>query len=234
MIKTFDSVQSFIEYLPNGINWVSEVEQLYEIEMMILNNLDSSYNANKYHLLFYAIVRLLKPDICLEFGILSGFSLLSMGLGVKVNGNGKVFGVDLFEDYPYKHDSFSNVCKNIRQMKLQDICFIYQTDAEDFISNRIKSDVLHVDLSNNGDTFNKYYNYFKETKNLCMIFEGGSHERDNIEWMVKYEYPPIAPNVKKSIYSSADDFFLINAFPSVTIVFKNGVLQSICNQRQIT
>ena len=62
-----------------------------------------------------------------------------------------------------------------------------------------------------------FENYIKKlSDNGIMILEGGSIERDNVEWMLKYNKPKINPVVKK--YSYKYSIKLIKKFPSITII----------------
>jgi hypothetical protein len=74
-------------------------------------------------------------------------------------------------------------------------------------------DLLHLDISNDGniisDVFNKVKN--KLESGSTMIFEGGSIERDNIDWMKKYNKVPI-----NSIKNTINYEVLNQNFPSVS------------------
>ena len=48
--------------------------------------------------------------------------------------------------------------------------------------------------------------------------EGGSEERDSIEWMVKYDKPRIRPVLKK--YSNNVRITVLEDFPSITLIKK--------------
>ena len=58
----------------------------------------------------------------------------------------------------------------------------------------------------------------KLTKNGVIIMEGGSSERDNIEWMIKYNKPKILPVINK--YKSQYDIKTIGNIPSITLIKK--------------
>ena len=77
-------------------------------------------------------------------------------------------------------------------------------------------DILHIDIANNGDVYEFAINNYlpKLSKNGVIILEGGSEERDNVEWMIKYNKPKIQPIVKKY------NMKVIGTFPSITL-FKN-------------
>ena len=47
-----------------------------------------------------------------------------------------------------------------------------------------------------------------------MILEGGSEERDNINWMIKYNKTKIQPIIKKN------NIKVIGSFPSITLFKK--------------
>ena len=49
-----------------------------------------------------------------------------------------------------------------------------------------------------------------------MVLEGGSEERDSIEWMVKYDKPKIQPVLKK--YNDDVIITVLEDFPSLTLI----------------
>ena len=53
--------------------------------------------------------------------------------------------------------------------------------------------LLHLDISNTGDIIDELElkTRMKRIKGAIVIFEGGSEERDNVEWMIKYNKKPI-------------------------------------------
>ena len=66
-------------------------------------------------------------------------------------------------------------------------------DFFSFLENPIDFDLLHLDISNDGEiiekTIESLKNHLERGSNI--IFEGGSKERDNEEWMIKYNKKPI-------------------------------------------
>ena len=82
----------------------------------------------------------------------------------------------------------------------------------------IKRDIIHIDIANNGDTYefaiNNYMNKLK--KDGIMILEGGSEERDNVNWMTKYNKPKIRTIINK--YLDVYDIYTLDKFPSITII----------------
>ena len=79
-------------------------------------------------------------------------------------------------------------------------------------------DLLHVDIANNGDVYEYVLNNYidKMNKDGIIILEGGSIERDNIEWMNKYNKPKIKPIVDK--YKDKYDILTMGNIPSISII----------------
>jgi hypothetical protein len=62
-------------------------------------------------------------------------------------------------------------------------------------------------------------NYIKKIKkDGVIILEGGSKERDEVEWMNKYNKPKITPILKK--YKDDLKIKIIGSLPSLTIILK--------------
>ena len=71
-------------------------------------------------------------------------------------------------------------------------------------------DLLHLDISNTGNTIVNIHNKYPNSK---ILFEGGTLERDNIEWMVKYNCRPL--NSTKNITNYK---VLNNNFPGISSI----------------
>lgn len=62
----------------------------------------------------------------------------------------------------------------------------------------------------------------KIKRNGIIILEGGSNERDNVEWMNIYNKPKIQPIIEK--YSSSLNIKVIGKIPSLSIItLKNNI-----------
>jgi hypothetical protein len=74
---------------------------------------------------------------------------------------------------------------------------------------------MHLDISNTGDIISQTYNALQDKiKNGSIIlFEGGSEERDNVEWMVKYKATPINLIKSQTNYQVTDP-----NFPSISVI----------------
>lgn len=184
----------------------------------------SSYSENNYDSLFEAIAKIYNPELIVECGVLDGYSLLALARGAP---DARVVGIDLFDDYEYKHGSKSTIYIRANELNIKNIELI-QKDAflaaEEFDDNSI--DVFHCDISNDGDKLEKILNVWwrKVKKNGLILFEGGSKERDNVEWMKKYKKIPISKFKDSLAFGCYEDgsveFVTITPYPSITICRK--------------
>ena len=79
-------------------------------------------------------------------------------------------------------------------------------------------DILHIDIANTGDTYDfAINNYLPKVKGI-MVLEGGSEERDKVDWMIKYDRPKIQPVLKK--YSNSVIITVLEDYPSLTFIKK--------------
>lgn len=181
----------------------------------------SSYTQNEYSVFFTSLSVMTKANLIVELGVLDGYSLLSFARGISKNG--KVIGIDLFEDYQFKHSTVDNVLDKIYDEYLQQKIELRKKDAfaavNDFENDSI--DILHVDISNDGTNLSTIFDLWTEKvkKDGLILFEGGSEERDNVEWMKKYNKKPIN-DFKKELNSRGFEFITLVPFPSVTVCRK--------------
>ena len=84
--------------------------------------------------------------------------------------------------------------------------------------------MLHVDISNNGEVYSKVFKQWSSRVNKIILLEGGSIDRDNIDWMKKYKKPPINPEINKLTIEYPNwKFYIIQPYPSITIAVNNEV-----------
>lgn len=196
------SVESAVGELPDGL----------------LDDVSSSYKESGYQYLFYAFVRLLSPNRICEIGVLQGFSLLSLASALKKNNQGEILGYDLFDDYEFKNERMINVQSRIDKAGLSEFAKIKKKDAFSVSLEVEEVDILHVDISNNGNTVEKLFLEWNEKVNKLIIFEGGGHARDEIDWMVKFQKPSISPVLSQlSNQFQKWQFVTLEAYPSITI-----------------
>src|SRR3990167_287832 len=136
-------------------------------------NLQSSYSQNNYGEVFEAIVDAFKPVNVVELGVLHGYSTSYILKALKKNGRGTIKAYDLFEDYPYNHSRQEDVVNFFEGQPVE----FYKKDAftvyEEFNNNTV--DLLHVDLSNTGETVKKIMEQWdaKMVQGGVILFEGG-------------------------------------------------------------
>jgi hypothetical protein len=182
----------------------------------------SSYKRHSYDVLFYALVRLFRPQRCLELGVLEGFSLLATASALQDNGSGHVTAYDLFEDYPFRHASFEEVCLRCQTARLDPYITLCKGSETHAFANHSEVDILHIDLSNDGDIFRKLFSVWANKVTLAILLEGGSEERDQIPWMQRYSRPSIAKALIELRAEYAEwSFAVLDPFPSMTLAFRH-------------
>lgn len=177
----------------------------------------SSYEENNYGKLFYALIRVYKPKKVVELGTKAGYSAYHMARGLKANGKGHLYCYDLWEKYPF-HSVLKSVAeKNLKKFK--DIVSLSLEDAFSVEKKHKTVDILHIDLSNDGEKLEQIVPKWIDKVRQLIIIEGGSLEHDNLEWMIKYKRRPIRKWLKTFKSKRPDiEFITIDPFPSVTIM----------------
>lgn len=179
-----------------------------------MQDIKSSYTKNNYDKIFQSICFSLNPKKIVEFGILEGYSLDSF---IKYGKNALIESNDLFDDFPYNAADYNFIMNKYRK---NSNVSIYKRDFYTTVDSYEKDsiDILHIDIANNGETFDfAIQNYLPKVRGI-MIMEGGSEERDSVEWMVKYDKPKIRPILQK--YSNSVKIEVLEDFPSITLIRK--------------
>lgn len=168
----------------------------------------SSYVDNNIGKSIYDVVITYKPKKIIDFGLLYGYSTICLAQAVKDNGFGEIIGYDLFEEYPYKASDKSIVEYNLKYYNLEQYVTLKKMNFNDWLNQDEEFDLIHLDISNDGNTISSLYNKYPTSK---IIFEGGTLERDNISWMEKYNRVKI-----QSIQSTTNYKVINNKFPSLS------------------
>jgi predicted O-methyltransferase YrrM len=175
----------------------------------------SSYKNNdiNYGDILETILHLNNPKSIIEIGILDGFSLDVFAKNTNLNT--KIEAYDIFDEFNGNSASKDDLANKFKQynnisIKYGDFYELYKTID--------KVDIIHIDIANNGDVYNfAVKNYLpKLNDNGIIILEGGSIERDNVEWMIKYNKRKINPVTLKY------NMKVIGTLPSVSIL-KNHI-----------
>ena len=150
-----------------------------------------------------------KPKNILEFGILEAYSLKTF---LNNTNNCHIEAYDLFEEF----NGNGSKKEIINQFKDYKNVIIKYGDFYKKINSLEDNyyDIIHIDIANDGDVYKfAYDNYRKKLKpDGILILEGGSHERDQVEWMIKYNKRPIKD------FLNNIEHITIGSFPSITLI----------------
>ena len=174
----------------------------------------SSYKNNlNYGDLLESITFIQKPKSILEIGILDGFSLKCFA--DNSDKNTKIESYDIFDEFVGNSANKEQLIEKFKEYNNVNIQYgdFYKLHMLDN-----KYDIIHIDIANNGDVYEYAINNYlqKLNTNGLLILEGGSNERDNIEWMIKYKKTKIQPVLKK--YKDKLDIKTIGKIPSITFI----------------
>jgi len=145
----------------------------------------------------YAIILQFKPKHIIEYGTEYGITASVMALALKQlyeeQGHvGKILTYDTFEVQSEGDlgscPVFSRAKRNLSDPFISEYVEVDRGDFWDFCKTKNKEfDLLYFDIDNDGDKLLKMYNSCKENidNGSIVLFEGGSHVRDNVEWMVQ-------------------------------------------------
>jgi predicted O-methyltransferase YrrM len=177
--------------------------------------IESSYRKNDLGKTLYDQVIEHRPKIIVEFGCLYGYSTVAMAMALRDLGEGKIISYDLWESYPFKHSTRDETVKNISKYELQDWVEFKQMSYYEWLENPTQFDLLHLDISNDGDTIliTKKALHNRLNNGSKILFEGGSVERDEIEWMKEYNKVPFNSIKERAGYTVID-----NRFPSISML----------------
>ncbi|MBF8249482.1 MAG: putative SAM-dependent methyltransferase [Candidatus Levybacteria bacterium] len=179
----------------------------------------SSYEKNNYGDFFYALMRVYQPEKVVELGTKAGYSAYHMARGLKDNGKGTLDCYDLWEEYEFNSVPRSVAEKNLKKFK--NIVSFNLRDAVGADKKYKEIDILHVDLSNKGEILEEIIPHWIDKVSQFIIIEGGSKERDKVEWMTKFKKKPIANWLRDFARKRKNiEYVTIEPFPSVTILRK--------------
>jgi predicted O-methyltransferase YrrM len=165
-------------------------------------DIESSLREHDLGRVLYDFVLREKPHTILEFGTLHGYSAICMAMALHRLGRGKVISYDLYDKYPHKH---GELAANKITAELYGLGEYVEFREGDLFSIPLGHyDMVFLDVSNDGDIIKKARERFTKT----LLFEGGTKERDGIEWMQKYGRTPIQGSIPYKILS--------DKFPSIS------------------
>lgn len=192
--------------------------------------MESSYIKNDIGKIIKTNILTFRPFLCVELGVLEGYSTLAIAEALKYNSlhngvHGHLHSYDLWEDYEYKHGNMATVQTLLKDAELQEYVTLYKADAFT-VHEKYEPDTvtfLHIDISNDGDKIEKLMEQWNKKIRIggIIMIEGGSIERDKIEWMIKYNKRPIRPVIETNrILNNNFVYATYEQFPSITIALK--------------
>ena len=198
-----------------------------QIEYKPLETIRSSYKENNIGRTLEIMTLGNKPSLIVECGILDGYSLYHFAKATKLNSEaeyfeGHVVAYDLFDDYEYKHGNAVDVLNMLKAEGVADHVTILQGDAYEVHKQHEEHsiDLLHIDISNDGNTFLKMFELWncKIRRFGRIVFEGGSADRDNVDWMKKYKKRPIRSVLPLLAKNKNWELTVIKEWPSLTVM----------------
>ena len=176
----------------------------------------SSYsNKLTFGELIKTLVFLINPKKIVEFGILDGYSLTHFIHQSKSSCQIEAF--DIFDDFNGNHANFNQIMTKFSKFPNVNIQKGDFYKMVHLVPNK-SIDILHVDIANNGDTYEFVFkDYLKKMrKGGIILLEGGSNERDEVYWMKKYNKRSICEVLEH--YNEKLNIHTIQSFPSMTII----------------
>lgn len=176
-------------------------------------DIESSYHKNDLGETLYELVLKYRPKKIVEFGTLHGYSTIAMAMALDELGKGHIYAYDLFDDYEFKHTTIKETQGNIDRYNMGSYITLIKKNYKEWLSSPEDFDLLHIDVSNKGDTIELVYGALKDRieNGAIVVFEGGSEERDSVPWMKKYK--------QKKLRETNVPFEVIDSrFPSLSII----------------
>jgi predicted O-methyltransferase YrrM len=177
--------------------------------------IESSYLANDLGAVLRLVVLAYAPKKIVEFGVYHGYSTVHMAQGLRTLGEGHIDAYDLWDLYEYNHTTMNIAQQNIDAYGVGDLVTLRQANYYEWLENPTEFDMLHIDISNNGDIIEQTLTKLAPQidNGSIVVFEGGSVERDNVQWMREFNKRPINPLLKKFEFRILD-----HQFPSISIM----------------
>ena len=192
-----------------------------------LSGVESSYAANGFGTLFYALARSLRPASAVELGTFKGYSALHLAAGMRDGGRSgaSLHLLDLWSDYRFRHCPRAEVEERMRRNGLLDVpglrVELRQSDvltcAGGYLDESV--DLLHIDVSHDAETLRAVLERWavKVRRDGVLLFEGGSAERDRVPWMLAYGKVPIESLLRGDWFRERFDAVVLPPYPSLTI-----------------
>ena len=156
-------------------------------------NIESSYRENDIGRTLYDFIMVHEPLRIVEIGVLNGYSTVAIAQALRDLEKGHLTAYDLFEDYEFKHSTQNDVESTLAKHGVDKYVTLKKGNLNEWLKNPEPFDLLHVDVSNTGETLEQLYDALEPNikAGALVIFEGGTLQRDNVEWMKKFNKKPM-------------------------------------------
>lgn len=196
----------------------------------------SSYLTNNFGELLENYVKVWQPANAVELGVLDGYSTLHIARAIKWLFTWRGYQVpfdayDLFEEYEFKHGREEEVRQVLSEAGVADFVNLRKGNAygvhvnyPDMQPDAVRGiEFMHIDISNTGDVIRDIMELWhpKIGQRGIVCIEGGSAERDRVEWMTKYNKPGIRHEIETNPIINKYYFYgTYEKFPSMTVLLK--------------
>jgi predicted O-methyltransferase YrrM len=155
------------------------------------------------------------PRTVVEIGILDGFSLEKLVQATPPTT--KIMAYDIFDEFNGNSADMEELQNKFKNHSRVEINYGDFYNLNNIINGNL--DIIHIDIANDGNVYKfaveNYMNLL--SRKGIIVLEGGSRERDEVDWMKRYEKPPITEYLKSLTLPHKT----LGKFPSITMI-KNG------------
>ncbi|MBN3039530.1 MAG: class I SAM-dependent methyltransferase [Candidatus Omnitrophica bacterium] len=179
----------------------------------------SSFAENNLGKVIYKTVLDYKPMKIVEFGVLQGYATVCMALALKKLGRGKIVSYDDWQPHePHLCGDIETVKKNLQRYKVLHLVELKTADFFQWVVNPEPFDLLFLDIDNDGRiielAITKLQTHIQ--KGAVILFEGGSEQRDNLDFVIANNQAPMYPLREKLGFKVLD-----RRHPSISICTKD-------------
>ena len=188
----------------------------------------SSFCLNNLGETLYASILLLKPVNVFELGTLGGYSTVCILQALRRLGQkSALYSYDLFDRYPFNHVTLEEYNLNLHahSSSFESQLVSHYVEQRDILGtiNEIGDKILtsefplvFVDISNTAEIIESIICSTK--RQVPILFEGGTEERDNVSWVRVHNKQPISLLKARGISYQVID----HSFPGISLFFPDN------------
>ena len=155
------------------------------------------------------------------FVFLYRYRCVSIAQALRDTGRGSLSIHHFWSDFPYNAADFLRGYNNLCDFGLIDYVSFHHTNFYEWLKDPSHFNILHLDISNDGTTILKAaFSLIKPISyGASVLFEGGSIERDGVQWMEDHGCPKIGNTPHHGVGYE----ILNNNFPSISYMNKDTI-----------